>query len=203
MPGKAGRPRSYDPETALGQAMALFWDQGYTETSLDDLAQATGMNRPSLYGAFGDKKSLYLAALARYREAGRQAIDQALSRDEPLRKALARFFRGALAFYLSGDAGQRGCLLIGTAAAGAVLDPEIRDTLREALRGFDDQLEVRLRRAVEAGELPVGSDPKQMARLVSAVLHSIAIRARAGDACEELEATGAAAINLICGPEKA
>ena len=56
---RRGRPRAYDPETALSQAMAVFWDAGYAATSLDDLSAATGMNRPSLYGAFGDKHALY------------------------------------------------------------------------------------------------------------------------------------------------
>ena len=200
MPGKRGRPRSYDPETALTQAMTLIWDQGYTETSLDDLSEATGMNRPSLYGAFGDKRALYLATLAHYRELSREAIDRVLGRDEPLRQALARFFRGALEFYLSGAAGQRGCFLIGTATTGAVLDPEIRTLLRQALRSFDGKLEARLKLAVEQGDLPTTTDPAQLARIVSAVQHSMAIRARAGETREELEAMGAAAIALICGP---
>ena len=200
MPGKRGRPRSYDPETALTQAMTLIWDQGYTETSLDDLSEATGMNRPSLYGAFGDKRALYLATLAHYRELSRQAIDRVLGHDEPLRQAMARFFRAALEFYLSGATGQRGCFLIGTATTGAVLDPEIRTLLRQALRSFDGKLEARLKLAVEQGDLPTTTDPAQLARIVSAVQHSMAIRARAGETREELEAMGAAAIALICGP---
>ena len=200
MPGKRGRPRRYDPETALTQAMALIWDQGYAETSLDDLSQATGMNRPSLYGAFGDKRALYLATLVHYREVSRQAIDRVLGHDEPLRQALERFFRAALEFYLSGAAGQRGCFLIGTATTGAVLDPEIRTMLREALRGFDGKLEARLRLAVGQGDLPATADPAQLARLVSAMQHSMAIRARAGETREALEAMAAAAIALICGP---
>ena len=62
-PKKRGRPRSYDPETALARAAAVFWKAGYAGTSLDDLSQATGMNRPSLYAAFGDKRDLYLKTL--------------------------------------------------------------------------------------------------------------------------------------------
>jgi AcrR family transcriptional regulator len=201
MQGKRGRPRSYDPETALTQAMTLIWDQGYAETSLDDLSQATGMNRPSLYGAFGDKKTLYLATLAHYRELSHQAIDQVLAYDETLRQTLARFFRAALGFYLSGAAGQRGCFLIGTATASAVLDPDIRTLLREALRAFEGKLEARLRLAVEQGDLPAAADPAQIARIVSAVQHSMAIRARAGETRADLEAMAATAITLICGPE--
>ena len=125
-PAKRGRPRAYDPATALAQATAVFWDQGYAETSLDDLSRAMGMNRPSLYGAFGDKKSLYLAALAQYREAGRALIEQALGRTETLRAALQRFYAAAIDLYLTGEEGARGCLLIGTATTEAVLDPETK-----------------------------------------------------------------------------
>ncbi len=202
MSGKRGRPRGYDPDTALTQAMTLIWDQGYAETSLDDLTQATGMNRPSLYGAFGDKKALYLATLAHYREASNQAMDHVLSHDEPVRAMLTRFFKAVLGFYLSGATGQRGCFMIGTATASAVLDPEIRTALRQSLQGFDSKLEARLRRAIEAGELPAEADPAQIARIVSAVQHSMAIRSRAGETREELEAMAATAITLICGPEQ-
>src|SRR5215471_3491523 len=62
-PARRGRPRAYDPDTALAQAMAVFWRAGYAGTSLDDITVGTGMNRPSLYGAFGDKHRLYLHAL--------------------------------------------------------------------------------------------------------------------------------------------
>jgi TetR/AcrR family transcriptional regulator, copper-responsive repressor len=199
MPGKRGRPRLYDPDTALNQATALFWNQGYAETSLDDLVQATGMNRPSLYGAFGDKKALYLAALERYRATNKQAIDQVLGRDEPLRAALTRFYRAALELYLAGAAGARGCFLIGTATTEAVVDPEIRTMLQQALHDFDGKLEARLRLAIQRGELPASVDPAQMARILSAILHSFAVRARAGDTRAALEATAAATIDLICG----
>src|SRR5882724_2877881 len=84
IPPKRGRPRSYDPDTALAQAMAAFWNAGYTGTSLDDITAGTGMNRPSLYGAFGDKRALYLHTLERYRVAGRTAMREVLGGDKPL-----------------------------------------------------------------------------------------------------------------------
>src|SRR5947208_14300857 len=85
---RRGRPRAYDPDTALGRAMAAFWDAGYAGTSLDDISARTGMNRPSLYGAFGDKHTLYRHTLDRYRALGRAALDDALTYDQPLREAL-------------------------------------------------------------------------------------------------------------------
>ena len=68
--------------------MAVFWHAGYSGTSLDDITAGTGMNRPSLYGAFGDKRALYLHTLERYRALGRAAFAAALSPDGPLRQAL-------------------------------------------------------------------------------------------------------------------
>src|SRR5882724_10797919 len=65
-PKRRGRPRAYDPATAIARAAETFWKAGYAGTSLDDLSAATGMNRPSLYAAFGDKRDLYLKALEIY-----------------------------------------------------------------------------------------------------------------------------------------
>jgi AcrR family transcriptional regulator len=198
-PARRGRPRAYDPATALAQATAVFWNQGYAETSLDDLSRAMGMNRPSLYGAFGDKKSLYLAALAQYGEAGRQAIERALGQPESLRAALQRFYAAAIDLYLTGEEGARGCLLIGTATTEAVLDPEIRAALRDSLLGFEAQVAARLQHAKDAGDLPADAHPAALAKIASAVLHSLAIRARAGETREELETLAAAGVVVLCG----
>src|SRR4051812_37538517 len=100
---KRGRPRAYDPEVALTNAMGAFWDRGYAATSLDEISAATGMNRPSLYAAFGDKRAIYLKAIQHY-GAG-TALSEALSRKETLRDALARAYRTALAVYLSKEKG--------------------------------------------------------------------------------------------------
>jgi hypothetical protein len=93
----------------------------------------------------------------------------------------------------------RSCFLVGTATAEAVNDPEARALLGGALREFDRLIEARLQLAREQGELPSLADPRLLSKLVSAVLHSLAVRARAGDARAELEATAAAAVELICG----
>ncbi len=70
-PKRRGRPRAYQPEVALARALDVFWKEGFAGTSLDDLSAATGMNRPSLYGAFGDKRELYIKSYQRYREDAR------------------------------------------------------------------------------------------------------------------------------------
>src|SRR5215471_18083721 len=99
---RRGRPRAYDPDAALTRAIGSFWKAGYSGTSLDDLSAATGMNRPSLYGAFGDKRDLYLKSLAHYWELSRVAMDEALAHEVPLRVALQRLYDKALSIYFSG-----------------------------------------------------------------------------------------------------
>jgi len=197
-----GRPRAYDPDDALDSAMAAFWRAGFSATSLDALSDATGMNRPSLYGAFGDKRALYLATLARYAAAGRAAMDAALGGAQPLREALKRVYAAALKMYYPADETARGCFLIGTAAAESVTDADVRAVLRDSLRSFDQAFEQRLRRAQADGELPANANPAALARVASALLHTLALRSRAGDARAELLATAQAGIELICGPAR-
>jgi AcrR family transcriptional regulator len=196
---RPGRPRGYDPEHALARATDAFWNAGYAATSLDDLCDATGMNRPSLYGAFGDKRALYLSALERYTEAGSRAMEQALDYERPIADALTNLYSAALALYFSGGGAARGCFLIGTAATEALANAEVRDLLNDALRAFDGCFEARLRHARDEGELPADADPASLAKIASAVLHTLALRSRAGDSRASLRATADAAVALICG----
>lgn len=196
-PRPRGRPRSFDTEATLAQATLAFWQRGYAATSLDDLSHATGLNRPSLYGAFGDKHALYLLALRLYTEQSNAAIAAALA-DRSLRDGLLHVYELALQLYYPPDEAARGCLLIGTAATEAPRDEAIRQQLGDSLRGFNTAFEARLQRAVNEGELPRGTDVAMRAQLASAVLHSMALRARAGDAREELAAFAAASLDFVC-----
>jgi AcrR family transcriptional regulator len=199
---RRGRPPAYVPEVALARATKAFWETGYAATSLDDLALATGMNRPSLYGAFGDKHALYLKALAAYWDAGRTGLADALAPERPLREGLRRVYALALDLYFPADGQPRGCFLIGTATTEAMRDADVRTTLGEALREIDAAFEARLRLAQERGELAAGSDPRILAQLASATLHTLALRSRAGASRAELEALADGAVALICGPPR-
>src|SRR3979411_1834040 len=91
-PKRRGRPRAYRPEVALGKALDLFRKDGFAATSLDDLSAATGMNRPSLYGAFGDKRELYIKSYRRYREDARAAMQDTFREEQPVRQLLQRIY---------------------------------------------------------------------------------------------------------------
>jgi AcrR family transcriptional regulator len=198
-PKRRGRPRAYQPEIALGKALDLFRKDGFAATSLDDLSAATGMNRPSLYGAFGDKRELYLKSYARYRADARAAMIDIFRHELPIRERLGRIYAVALDIYLSGDAGPRGCFTVMTAASEAISDPEIRAMVLEGLSELDKAFAACFRLARENGELPASADPHVLALLASATIHTIAVRARARVPRKELEAIVAGAIDVMVG----
>jgi AcrR family transcriptional regulator len=195
-----GRPRAYDPDQALVHATESFWRAGFSGTSLDDLSAATGMNRPSLYGAFGDKRALYLATLERYVETARADMAAALSDALPLAVGVQRVYSGALELYFASPEAPLGCFLIGTAATEAACDPQVRDTLGSGLRELTRAFERRFRAARDTGELEPSADPALLAELAGAVLHSLALRARAGDSRPALEAFARDAVRFLCPP---
>ena len=198
-PKRRGRPRAYQPEVALGKALDLFRQDGFAATSLDDLSAATGMNRPSLYGAFGDKRELYVKSYARYRADARAAMIDIFRDEMPIRQRLARIYQVALDIYLSGEAGPRGCFTVMTAASEAVADPDIRAMVLEGFSELDKAFAACFRLGQEKGELAVSADPEVLAQLASATIHTIAIRARARVPRKELEAIVKGAIDVMCG----
>src|SRR5258708_27990261 len=122
-PKRRGRPRAYEPEVALGKALDLFRKGGFAATSLDDLSAATGMNRPSLYGAFGDKRELYIKSYQRYRDDARAAMLEIFRDEMPIRKRLERIYAVALGIYLSGESGPPGWFTVMNAASPAGSGP--------------------------------------------------------------------------------
>src|SRR5262245_58980564 len=196
-PKRRGRPRAYDPQAAIARAAEKFWQAGYAGTSLDDLVAATGMNRPSLYAAFGDKRDLYLKTLEHYREEGRALARDALAGEPALRMFLKRFYDKALALYLAG--GPRGCYTIGTAATVAAVDDGVRVFLAESMHSTDGFLKAQIEKGQARGDIARDADPAALASLASATLHTLAIRSRAGVPRKELDALAKGAIAVICG----
>ena len=198
-PARRGRPRAYDTEAALKQATDSFWRGGYAGTSLDSIAAATGMNPPSLYAAFGNKRALYHEALARYWEMVLAANRDALAQERPLNEALMLAYEAALSVYFSGKGSARGCFVIGTAVTEAVEDDQIRRSLAAGFQKFDADFAKRFREAQDDGELPDEADPAALALLATATMHTIAVRARAGTPRAELRELARKAVKVICG----
>jgi AcrR family transcriptional regulator len=197
VPKRRGRPRAYEPDVALARALDVFWKDGFAATSLDDLSAATGMNRPSLYGAFGDKRELYKKTYQSYRDRARQRMGEVFSIEMPLQPMLLRIYSIALDMYLSGKDGPRGCFTVMTATSEAVFDPEIRSMVVSGLVEMDRFFARLFKRAQERGELAAAADPQVLAQLASATIHTIAIRARAQVPRAELEAIVNGAVDVM------
>jgi TetR/AcrR family transcriptional regulator, copper-responsive repressor len=192
-----GRPRSYDPDWALDRARDTFWRAGYAATSLDELAASMGINRPSLYAGFGDKRDLYVAAVARYAADSRVWLAEELAKPRPLHAALRAVYRSAVAFYLAGDDGPRGCFLVGTAVTESTSDERVRSIVDSTFDAFTDLFAERFVRAVEEGDLSPSAAPRAFAQIATAALNTIALRARTGAKRKVLNALIDATIEVI------
>jgi AcrR family transcriptional regulator len=199
-PRRRGRPRAFDSDAALTKAMDVFWKEGLAATSLDDLSAATGLNRPSLYGAFGDKRALYVQAYRRYRERVRETFTPLFAGPAPLRVKLRRVLLAALDLYLSGEDGPRGCFTVLSASSDAIGDPEIRAIVAEAIESTDRGFGRLFDEARGTGELPATADPRRLARMASATVHTLSIRARARTPRAALVPIVDDAVITICGP---
>jgi len=202
-PKKRGRPRAFEPDVALGKAMDTFRDGGFAATSLDDLSEAMGINRPSLYGTFGDKRELFLKAYERYRAEMAEKFAPAFAPGLTLRQMLERIYATALDVYLAGENGPRGCFTVMTATSEAMADPEIRRLVQRALGSTQRTLAKRFQAAIETGELPPTANVQILSQIAASIVEALAIRSRARVPRAELEAIAKGTVDLICGPSPA
>jgi TetR/AcrR family transcriptional regulator, copper-responsive repressor len=183
--------------------MDVFWSDGFAATSLDDISAATGLNRPSLYGAFGDKRALYLQAYRQYRKRMNESFAPLFAAQEPLRVKLRRILTVALDLYLSGPDGPRGCFTVLSAASEAIADPDLHSLVGDAIDGTDRAFGRLFADARAGGELSGHADPRRLARMASATIHTLSIRARARIPRAEILPIIDDAVTTICGVESA
>jgi AcrR family transcriptional regulator len=186
-----GRPRSFDRDVALRQAVALFWEQGYEGTSIADLTEAMGIAAPSLYAAFGSKEALFREAVAFYCEDS--PTELALAREPTAREAVAAMLYDNADDYVD-PATPRGCMLVLGAPVGTPAHSGVRERLAEARHASVDRLRERLDRGIAEGELADGTDTAMLADFYSTVLDGMSIKARDGATRAELHAIAAAAL---------
>lgn len=184
---KKGRPREFDREHALEQAMRVFWLNGYRGASLDDLTGAMGINRPSLYAAFGDKEKLFLESIDHYRMHFIMPVFKQLVDADKLADGLRAFF-SALAKLLCGHDTPPGCFIACILTEDACASPIIRDKL-ESLIGSADQGFGQLL-ASHKSEFRDDVQVESVARLMTTMVHGLAIRARSGATENEIVEIG-------------
>jgi AcrR family transcriptional regulator len=183
--GVMGRPREFDTDAALEKAMRLFWAKGYEGTSVADLTGELGISRPSLYAAFGDKQSLFRAALERY-AAGPAGYVAAALGQPTAREVAERLLKGAADLQAS-FRNPGGCLTVN----GAIACSSEAEPVRQALNAHRTEGVALLRRRFEQAkaqhDLPKDCDPASLARFVAAVVYGMAVFASGGASRKELE----------------
>lgn len=182
--GTRGRPRDFDIDQALERAVNVFWRKGYEGASLSDLTRAMGINRPSLYAAFGDKEALFSKALDRYSSSQAGYINAAL--DAPTaREAVERLLYRTAGQMCAGKH-PAGCLLV----QGALASGDKGESVRRELAMRRDQARAaifqRLRRAKKEGDLPPHADPAALARYVMTVVNGMAVQGAGGASPKDL-----------------
>jgi len=177
-PAPPGRPRSFDSTKALDQALHVFWQKGYEGASLADLTRAMGINRPSLYAAFGNKEALFRQALARYLDELTPDLAAALA--APTAREVARRFLGSLVDGMCDPEKPRGCLIIKSLFSCSDESNVLRDELTAQRSATFSALRARFRRARAEGDLPPEADPAGLARYVSMLSHGLALESMAG-----------------------
>jgi AcrR family transcriptional regulator len=180
-----GRPRSFDRETALEKAILAFWERGYEATSVSDLTRAMDIGAPSLYAAFGDKRSLFDEVVRVYTSRYASFADRALAEEPTSRAAVERTLREAAGVYT--DPGHpQGCLI--AHAAINCTTPEVADSLRDRRNATIGAIRSRIEADIATGTLPAGVNAPALARHAGAMIQGMSQQARDGASREELEA---------------
>lgn len=187
MAAQRGRPRGFDIEAALDQAVEVFWKNGFQATSLQALTSAMGLNKPSLYAAFGDKETLYLRALERY-AAHHVASHAAILAEEPDGYRAVEGFLRSLATMLTDASLPGGCFIVtGSADCGGAATPEKVDAaLRAALQNSEAILRERLLLAQRDGQLTAQASVDVLATLFSSIVGGLAVQAKSGASQDRL-----------------
>jgi AcrR family transcriptional regulator len=183
-----GRPRTFDPDTALRQALDLFWERGYEGTSLNDLAEAMGIASASIYACFGSKEDLFRKVMMLYGTTSGEPPRRAL-REQPTACAAIHEMLRATADEITRPDTPHYCMLILAAPTGAVENHAIREFLADLRRDMFTAIKDRLARGVTDGDLTASAAGLDaIARYYTTVVQGLSIQARDGAGRGELEA---------------
>ena len=181
---RTGRPRSFDTDETLDAAMRLFWAEGYEGASLAALTEAMGINRRSIYAAYGNKEQLFRKAVDRYVEGPGAFVAPALQQSTA--RQVAEAFLHGTADANTTPGRPRGCLLVQSALACGPESEPVRRDLAERLEAGTGALRARFERAQTEGDLPPTIDADSLARYLTALAQGISVQAAGGASREDL-----------------
>ncbi|HTV55208.1 MAG TPA: TetR/AcrR family transcriptional regulator [Terriglobia bacterium] len=197
---KMGRPRGFDEEVALDAAMKLFWERGYEGTSMADLKKAMGLTPPSIYAAFGDKKSLFELAAKRYAEGPAQYQARALLKPT-LREVILALFQNTIEF-LTEPGHPSGCMTLTGAMACSLEAKSAKELMTEIRKQNEAALKARLQQARKSGELAADLNVDDYSRYLSTFLGGLSIQAANGASKAEMKRIGDMALRHLGYPSR-
>ncbi|RMI43999.1 TetR/AcrR family transcriptional regulator [Streptomyces triticirhizae] len=189
-----GRPRSFDRDAALEQATRAFWQHGYEATSISDLTAAMGIGAPSLYAAFGDKRTLFEQVVAHYVERYGSFVGRAMAEEPTARAAVGRVLREAAVEYTT-PGRPTGCLIVSAVTNYQESVREVAEELRVVREGNLRAFRGRIRMDIASGVLPASVDADALARYTGVVMQGMSQQARDGADVEELTAVAELAMS--------
>ena len=181
---RLGRPRGFDADRALDRALAIFWRDGYEGASLPALTKAMGINRPSLYAAFGNKEALFRKALARYDRGPAAYTYKALKK--PTARGVVEAMLKGIVTLLTKPEHPGGCLMVQGALACGENGQRVREELASRRAAGVVAIRRRFQRAIDEGDLPANADATGLARFLATVMHGLAVQAASGASRKEL-----------------
>jgi TetR/AcrR family transcriptional repressor of nem operon len=168
------RTREFDTEQAVGASVKVFRDKGFAGSSIQDLVEATGVGRGSLYGAFGDKDGLYLAAMDRYRADNALPLLQMLKSDAPARTLVRRTLEGLVEEILR-DGHEQSCLIVSAAVERFHGDTQVEQHVRETTNALEEAFTKVLSDGQACGELSSATKPRDLARFLITTIHGLRV----------------------------
>ena len=190
------RPKAFDPDHALDQAMQVFWHKGYAATSMEDLLKAMDLNRGSLYDTFGDKRTLFLKVMDRYCTTLVGPKFSLLDQPGPALPTLRRFITDMIDGGLA-DPQRRGCFISNTVMELSPHEKEIAGRLRQALAIAEDSFFNILTRAKEQGELTHDRDPRALARFLTTMIQGTVVMIKAGTSADVVKQSMETALSML------
>ncbi len=199
---RRGRPRAFDCAAVLDTVIHLFWERGFASTSLDDISEATGVSRPSLAAAFGDKQSLYIKAMERYQDGIAEQLDRVLTCNgctDTIRTIIDRYFEIMIRSYTGEADHPLGCAFMCTALNEAPQHEAILEMLQGTISNFDKRFEAFFTTAARMGFLKDGADPRILTQIICGLTSNLLVRARAGASPDELRKITGATTSFLFG----